>query len=103
MKTDVGFDMDDFISKLVSFMRGRTAAAAGRAGSQDSDYEDEDGMDELDENRQLDWDLIGRKVLAKSRRVPVMDFMLVSFFQSFFLFLFTLLRKLPSPLVQCTQ
>lgn len=81
MKADVGFDMDDFILKLVSFMGGRTAA--GRAGSQDSDYEDGDMMDELDENRQLDWDLIGRKVLAKSRRVPAMDFMLVSIFERY--------------------
>ncbi|KAG9316304.1 putative non-structural maintenance of chromosome element 4 [Chiua virens] len=59
------FDADDFVSKLISFMGGRQR------------FEDEEG-DEMEgvEEVLLDWDKIGRKALAKSRRVPVTGFML---------------------------
>lgn len=58
------FDMDDFVTRLISFMGGR------------HHFEDEEG-DEMEgvEEGVLDWDKIGRKALAKSRRVPVTGFM----------------------------
>lgn len=71
MKADVGFDIDDFVAKLVTFMGGRAGGAGQGLQSEDGE------TDELDEDRSLDWDLIGRKALAKSRRVPAMDFMYV--------------------------
>jgi len=62
------FDMDDFVSKLISYMGGRQR------------FEDEEG-DEMEavEDGALDWDKIGRKALAKSRRVPVTGFMYAPF------------------------
>ncbi|KAF8893982.1 Nse4 C-terminal-domain-containing protein [Infundibulicybe gibba] len=53
MKSGSGaFDIDEFVSKLSTFMGGHKTG----------DF--------------LDWEKIGRKALAKSRRVPVMGFML---------------------------
>lgn len=69
MKSGQGaFDMDDFISKLITFMGGRKTM---------DEIEDESDVDEAadDGDAPLDWERIGRKALAKSRRVPVMDFM----------------------------
>lgn len=58
------FDMDDFVSKLISYMGGRRR------------FEDDEGDEmEVAEDGALDWDKIGRKALAKSRRVPVTGFM----------------------------
>lgn len=66
MKSGSGvFDVDDFVSKLVTFMGG-TKSLEDRAGNE-SDAEDDEPT--------LDWEKIGRKALAKSRRVPVMSFM----------------------------
>ncbi|KAH9957935.1 Nse4 C-terminal-domain-containing protein [Russula dissimulans] len=79
MKAGAGaFDIDDFVSKLITFMGGR------RAGGGEGDHhtmavdaeDDDDDEDEDDDDEPLDWERIGRKALAKSRRVPVMDFML---------------------------
>ncbi|KAA1472846.1 hypothetical protein DENSPDRAFT_839229 [Dentipellis sp. KUC8613] len=68
MKSGSGaFDVDDFISKLITFMGGRRGT---ETLSDDSDPEDGD----IDVP--LDWEKIGRKALAKSRRIPAMDFML---------------------------
>ena len=65
MKTTAGaFDMEDFVEKLISFMGGNKAT--GEAV--------EEGA-EMDDTAPLKWDKIGRKALAKSRRVPVVDFM----------------------------
>ena len=65
MKTTAGtFDVEDFIEKLISFMGGNKAT--GEAV--------EEGA-EMDDTAPLKWDKIGRKALAKSRRIPVMDFM----------------------------
>ncbi|KAI0056385.1 hypothetical protein BV25DRAFT_1814097, partial [Artomyces pyxidatus] len=61
-----GFDVDDFISKLITYMGGRR----GELLHQGSDTEDED------EDTGLDWEKIGRKAMANSRRVPTTDFML---------------------------
>ncbi|KAG8213635.1 Nse4 C-terminal-domain-containing protein [Butyriboletus roseoflavus] len=58
------FDMDDFVSKLISYMGGRQR------------FEDEEDEMQVVEVGALDWDKIGRKALAKSRRVPVTGFML---------------------------
>ena len=90
MKAGAGsFDIDDFVSKLITFMGGRRAGGAGggpkdrpaqgeEAGA-DEDDEDEDDEEEEDEDDEpLNWERIGRKALAKSRRVPVMDFMCVA-------------------------
>ncbi|KAJ7251552.1 Nse4 C-terminal-domain-containing protein [Mycena haematopus] len=63
MKSGSGsFDIDDFVSKLVIFMGGAQQL------DDDSDGEDNRGS--------LEWDRIGRRALAKSRRVPAMGFML---------------------------
>ena len=88
MKAGAGtFDIDDFVSKLITFMGGRRGGAgAGGGGGKDrpadggSAYSLEDDDDDDDDDEPLDWERIGRKALAKSRRVPVMDFMCVAFF-----------------------
>ena len=59
-----GFDIDEFVAKLVTFMGGKRSIG--------DDGEVDDGLDADD---YLEWDLIGRKALAKSRRVPAMTFM----------------------------
>jgi hypothetical protein len=85
MKAGAGaFDIDDFVSKLITFMGGRRAGGAG--GPKDRPAQDEEtGADEDDDEEEddeddepLNWERIGRKALAKSRRVPVMDFMCVA-------------------------
>ncbi|KAJ6587042.1 Nse4 C-terminal-domain-containing protein [Mycena vulgaris] len=67
MKSGSGsFDVDDFVSKLVTFMGGAKL-----------NVDDEsDGEDAEANGTRLDWDRIGRKALAQSRRVPAMGFML---------------------------
>ena len=79
MKAGAGaFDVDDFVSKLITFMGGRRGEAGPKdraSGGTDEDEEEEEDYDGDDEP--LDWEKIGRKALAKSRRVPVMDFMYV--------------------------
>jgi len=66
MKSGSGsFDIDDFVSKLVMFMGG---AKQLNVDDDDSDGEEMNGTP-------LEWDRIGRKALAKSRRVPAMGFM----------------------------
>ncbi|TFL04824.1 Nse4 C-terminal-domain-containing protein [Pterulicium gracile] len=68
MKSSSGaFDVDDFISRLINFMGGNK--------SMDSELPDESDASE-DGGMPLDWERLGRKALAKSRRVPTMDFML---------------------------
>ncbi|KAF7376250.1 Non-structural maintenance of chromosomes element 4 [Mycena sanguinolenta] len=66
MKSGSGsFDIDDFVSKLVTFM----------GGAKQLD-DDSDGEDSEENHTSLEWDRIGRRALAKSRRVPAMGFML---------------------------
>ncbi|KAK7472757.1 hypothetical protein VKT23_000867 [Stygiomarasmius scandens] len=70
MKSGSGaFDIEDFVSRLVTFMGGRKL---------DNQNLDEDGEDEdvYDLHTPLEWHKIGRNALAKSRRVPVVGFML---------------------------
>ena len=69
MKSGQGaFDTDDFVSKLITFMGGRKPL--------DEKLPDESDVEQADDgDAPLDWEKIGRKALAKSRRVPVMDFM----------------------------
>lgn len=68
MKSGSGaFDVDEFISKLVTFMGGRKSLV--------EDHSAEGSDAEEDVEVTLDWEKIGRKALAKSRRVPVMGFM----------------------------
>ncbi|KAJ7901959.1 Nse4 C-terminal-domain-containing protein [Mycena olivaceomarginata] len=68
MKSGSGsFDIDDFVAKLVTFMGGAKQLNV----DDDSDGEDAEGS-----GAPLEWDRIGRKALAKSRRVPAMGFML---------------------------
>jgi len=86
MKAGAGaFDIDDFVSKLITFMGGRRGGGGGGAGPKDrdrpsqadADYdEDVDDEEDDEDDEPLDWERIGRKALAKSRRIPVMDFML---------------------------
>ena len=89
MKAGAGaFDIDDFVSKLITFMGGRRGGGGGggagpkdRERQADADY-DEDVDDEEDDDEDdepLNWERIGRKALAKSRRIPVMDFMCVHY------------------------
>lgn len=71
MKSGSGaFDLEEFVSKLVTFMGGRKSLEDHPADG--SDMEDGD-----DGDAPLNWEKIGRKALAKSRRVPAMGFMLV--------------------------
>lgn len=68
MKHDTGgFEVDDFVARLVTFM----------GGHKDGDF-DPSQADEAEEGEDvgsLEWEKIGRKALAKSRRVPMMSFM----------------------------
>lgn len=69
MKSGSGaFDVDDYISKLVIFM-------GGRHGVKEVEIGDEDEYDDNDNDAPLDWERIGWMAMAKSHRVPVMDFM----------------------------
>jgi hypothetical protein len=71
MRSDIGgFDIDDFVSRLVTFMGGR------RQTENMPTQDNEESFDiEGDEGTPLEWDKIGRKALAKSRRLPAMEFM----------------------------
>lgn len=65
MKSGAGaFDTEEFVSKLITFMGGRK-----HTEGVDNDDDDAEG------GAALDWNKVGRKALAKSRRVPAMDFM----------------------------
>ena len=82
MKAGAGaFDIDDFVSKLITFMGGRRGGAGpkDRPSGGEGEYDEEDDEDDDDDgdDEPLDWEKIGRKALAKSRRVPLMDFMYV--------------------------
>jgi len=96
MKAGAGaFDIDDFVSKLITFMGGRRAGGGGggdhppgQSGgggnmmAVDVDEDDDEEDDDDDDDEPLDWERIGRKALAKSRRVPIMDFMCVPIISS---------------------
>ncbi|KIP04186.1 hypothetical protein PHLGIDRAFT_109922 [Phlebiopsis gigantea 11061_1 CR5-6] len=70
MKSGSGaFDVDDYISKLVIFMGGRHGVKEPEVVPAEDEYEDDD-------DTQLDWGRIGWKAMARSHRVPAMDFML---------------------------
>lgn len=64
------FDIDDFVARLVTFM-------GGCQHLEDAWDADDGDAHERDEEAPLDWERIARKVLAKSRRVPVTGFMCV--------------------------
>lgn len=73
MKSGSGaFDVDDFVSKLISFMGGAPVPA------QLDDDDDDEIVQEVDDDLPLDWDKIGRKAMGKSRRVPYLNFMFVN-------------------------
>ncbi|KAI0684484.1 Nse4 C-terminal-domain-containing protein [Cytidiella melzeri] len=75
MKSGGGaFDVDDFVSKLITFMGGRRNADMHENDNDDDDETYDD--DEDDDGTPLDWERIGWKAMAKSRRAPAMDFML---------------------------
>lgn len=70
MRSDgAGFDVDDFVAKLVTYMGGRMGA---RAGSEP--FDEDDDNDDVD-GQLLNWEKIGLLSMRKSRRVPVIDFM----------------------------
>ena len=73
MKSGSGaFDVDDFVARLITYMGGRkpfSPAVVDEDGDDDDEYEESGAP--------LDWERIGRRALAKSRRVPAMDFMCV--------------------------
>ncbi|GJE94067.1 Non-structural maintenance of chromosome element 4 [Phanerochaete sordida] len=70
MKSGSGaFDIDDYITKLVIFMGGRHDVA-------EVDEDDDVSYSDEGDGAPLDWERIGWKAMAKSHRVPVMDFML---------------------------
>lgn len=65
------FDADEFVAKLVTFMGGRR-----QVGVEDDNTDDNSEILNVEDDiTPLQWHKIGRKALAKSRRVPVMDFM----------------------------
>ncbi|TFK94530.1 hypothetical protein K466DRAFT_509497 [Polyporus arcularius HHB13444] len=72
MKSGSGaFDVDDFVARLITYMGGRKPLTPV------GDNEEEEDTSEYDAGgAPLDWERIGRRALAKSKRVPVMDFML---------------------------
>ncbi|KAF7307996.1 Capsular associated protein [Mycena kentingensis (nom. inval.)] len=57
-----GFDVDDFVARLGMYM--------GKMPSFDEGQDENDREDDEDDERFLDWDRMGRRALAKSRRVP---------------------------------
>jgi cytochrome c556 len=61
------FDVEDFVTRLITFMGGHKPPAD--VSPEDSDIEEDDSP--------LDWGKVGRRTLAKSRRVPAMGFMCV--------------------------
>ncbi|CDO75935.1 hypothetical protein BN946_scf184873.g24 [Trametes cinnabarina] len=65
------FDVDDFVARLITYMGGRKPVTPADDAD---DYED---GSEYNEGAPLDWEKIARRALAKSRRVPAMDFMLI--------------------------
>ncbi|KAK0461991.1 Nse4 C-terminal-domain-containing protein, partial [Desarmillaria tabescens] len=67
----VSFDADELVTRLVTFMGGRRFEDVVNHDS-DSGSEEE----YPDTTRALDWQRIGRRALAKSRRVPAPSFML---------------------------
>ncbi|KAM6502462.1 Nse4 C-terminal domain containing protein [Amanita muscaria] len=68
MKSGSGtFEVDEFVSRLITFMGGRRTL---------EDREHDDSEVEQDGDAPLDWEKIGRRALAKSHRVPVLNFML---------------------------
>jgi len=72
MKSGSGaFDIDEFIQKLVTFMGGRAAQQLD-ADEDGSEHED----NQVESGAPLEWELIGRRALGYSHRVPVSDFML---------------------------
>lgn len=58
-----GFDVDDFLAKLVTYMSAREGDAGG-----------DDGEDD-EANAMLDWEKMSYLAMAKSRRVPGVNFM----------------------------
>jgi hypothetical protein len=99
MKAGAGaFDIDDFVSKLITFMGGRRGGGGGGGGTgpkdrrdrerqadgdYDEDVDDEEEEEDDEDDEPLNWERIGRKALAKSRRIPVMDFMCVACLRCF--------------------
>lgn len=74
MKSGSGaFDIDDFITKLISYMGGIPTPGA----IDDEEDEDTEVSRDIEDNLPLDWDKIGRKAMGKSRRVPFLNFMSV--------------------------
>ncbi len=70
MKSGSGaFDVDDFVARLITYMGGRKPLTPV------GDNEEEDTSEYDAGGAPLDWERIGRRALAKSKRVPVMDFM----------------------------
>lgn len=73
MKSGSGaFDVDDFVARLITYMGGRKPVSP--VGDED---EEEDESEYDAGGAPLDWERIARRALAKSRRVPAMDFMCV--------------------------
>ena len=69
MKSGSGaFDVDDFMVKLIAFVGG--CKSLDKHVPQDSDFEDTG-----DTISNLQWAKVGRKALAKSRRIPAIGFM----------------------------
>ena len=69
MRADIGgFDIDEFVENLVAFM-------GGHRNREKQPADEDEGEAEPDDTTPLDWAQIGRKAMAKSRRVPVMDFL----------------------------
>jgi hypothetical protein len=75
MKNDAGgFDVDDFVSKLITYMGGRKGGM-NKDREESVENEQQEDEDDDDGDSPLEWEKIGRLALAKSHRVPVMDLM----------------------------
>lgn len=97
MKNDgSGFDVDDFLSKLVTYMGGRKGGInRHREGSEELEQEEEEEEDDDDDDSPLDWEKTGQLALAKSHRVPAMDFMRVDYASNSCVFANVLVRLGP--------
>ncbi|EJD03215.1 uncharacterized protein FOMMEDRAFT_140916 [Fomitiporia mediterranea MF3/22] len=65
-----GFEIDDLVARLFTFMGGH------RPGEERITEDGENVDPDVEGDRPLDWSAVGRKAMAKSRRVPAQDFML---------------------------
>ncbi|KAI2678409.1 hypothetical protein LCP963914a_7840 [Penicillium roqueforti] len=75
--TSAGIDVDEFVSKCVSFMRrgpnNATASTQGRRGRLGRSQRDPDSSDEDDDGDAMNWDTLGRSACFPSNARPAVS------------------------------